>query len=100
MAAAPPTTQGRIPVKERPKGAVGFIAPVDTSPWAMVAGYVAIFSLLLLPGPFAVVLGVVALRHCGKNPHLRGKIRAWFAISFGGLMTFILAGTIVLSALN
>ena len=68
------------------------LLPVGRSGWAIAAGYLGIFSLLLVPAPFAIIVGFVALNDLKKNPALAGKGRAIFGIGMGilmlGLLTF------------
>ncbi len=66
------------------------LLPVGRSPWALIAGYLGIFSLLLIPAPFAIATGILALRDIKKNPHSHGKGRAIFAIVMGTLGTIVL----------
>jgi hypothetical protein len=39
--------------------------------------------VLLLPAPFAVLLGVLALKELKRKPELHGAGRAWFGIIMG-----------------
>lgn len=66
-----------------------WLVPVGRSGWAIAAGYLGLFSVLLVFAPFAVVCGVMALRSIKKNPGLGGKGRAWFGIGMGGLVSGI-----------
>jgi hypothetical protein len=68
------------------------LLPIGRSPLAIVAGYLGIASLLLVPAPLALVFGWLALRDLRARPHLHGRGRAWFAIAMGA------AGTIALAA--
>ncbi len=51
---------------------VSLIAPANTSGWAIAAGYAGLFAVFLafffVPGPIAIVLGIVALRDLKRNP--------------------------------
>jgi hypothetical protein len=72
------------------------ILPVNTSGWAIAAGYLGLFSLLIVPGPFALATGILAVRHIARNPGMRGKVRAWLGIVLGtlgsvGLIAWIVA---------
>ena len=59
--------------------------PVGRSWWAIVAGYLGLFSFLVVPAPFALLTGILAIRDIRANPHLHGLGRAWFAIVMGVL---------------
>ena len=75
--------------------ALGLIVPINTSVWAIFASYAALFSLLMVTAPVALILGIIALRDVRKNPQLRGTFRAIFAIVMGTIFTLILVGIIV-----
>lgn len=59
------------------------VAPVNTLPLAIAAGYVGLISVLCIPAPFAVLLGVLALRQLRRQPKTDGRVRAIFAIVMG-----------------
>jgi hypothetical protein len=67
-----------------------WVLPVGRSPWAVAAGYLGIFSLLLVFGPFAIGAGILGLRQLKRKPHLHGKGRALFGIIAGSLATVVL----------
>lgn len=67
--------------------AMKFVVPLNTSPLAIVAGYVGLISVLCFPAPFALLLGILALQHLKKNPKLDGKGRAIFAIVMGAVFS-------------
>jgi len=80
----------------RPSGAddpmMRMLLPVGRSPWAIAAGYLGLFSFLVLPGPLALGTGILAIRDIQKNPNLHGMGRAIFGIVMGGLATLALIG--------
>jgi hypothetical protein len=82
-ARAPRPTPGNDPVMR-------MIAPVGRSPWAIAAGYLGLFSLLLLPAPFAVATGLLALHDIRNDPDKHGKGRAIFGIVLGAIGTLAL----------
>jgi hypothetical protein len=67
-----------------------WVLPVGRSPWAIAAGYLGIFSLLLVFGPLAIGAGILGLRQIKRKPHLHGKGRAIFGIITGSLASCIL----------
>jgi len=69
--------------------ALGYIVPVGTSALSIVAGYLGLFSVLLVPAPFAILLGILALKDLKKNPRPHGKGRAIFAIIMGTVCTIL-----------
>lgn len=76
-----------------------FLIPVHPSIWAVVAGYVGLFSVLMVPAPFAFILGIVALRDIKKNPTKTGRGRAIFGIIIGTVFTIFFA-VVILNALR
>lgn len=62
---------------------LGLLLPINVSPMALVSGYLGLFSVLLLPAPFAILTGVLALRDIKNNPKRSGKARAIFGIFMG-----------------
>ena len=77
-------------------------AGVHTSPWAILAGYAGIFSVLLIPAPIALILGIIAFWHVRAKPGRKGLGRAIFAILMGTffsiLLLCVLWGTFVVYA--
>jgi len=63
------------------------ILPVGRSGWAIAAGYFGLLSLVIVPAPIAVILGIVAVIDIKKNPHRHGMGRAIFAIVMGSLFS-------------
>ena len=70
--------------------ALKMVVPLNTSALAIIAGYVGLISVLCLPAPFALLLGILALQHLQKNPKLDGKGRAIFAIVMGTIFSLVL----------
>jgi hypothetical protein len=75
--------------------ALKFVVPLNTSALAIIAGYLGLISVLCLPAPFALLFGILALRHLQRNPKLDGKGRAIFAIVMGTLFTGVLAISLI-----
>jgi len=67
------------------------VLPVGRSLWAIAAGYVGLFSVLLIPAPLALLLGVVAIIDIKRHPKKHGMGRAIFAVVMGVLFTVLLA---------
>jgi len=65
------------------------VAPVNTNTTAIVAGYLGLISVLVVPAPFALVLGVLALRQLRRNRKQDGYGRAIFAIVMGVVFTLV-----------
>ncbi len=66
------------------------LLPVGRSFWAIAAGYLGLVSILVLPAPFALVAGILAILDIKKNPEKHGMGRAIFGIVMGGLFSAIL----------
>lgn len=76
-----------------PNAFLALVVPVGRSVWAIFAGYLGLLSVLILPAPFAILCGVLAIKDIGKHPHKLGLVRAWFGILAG---SFCLLGILVL----
>ncbi|MFO0804654.1 MAG: DUF4190 domain-containing protein [Gemmataceae bacterium] len=70
-------------------GGLQFVVPINTSGLAIAAGYVGLISVLCLPAPLALILGILALRQLKKNPKMHGHARAIFAIVMGVIFTLV-----------
>ncbi len=68
-----------------------YLLPVGRSGWAIAAGYLALFSVLLIPAPIALFCGIMALRDIAQHPEKTGKPRAWFGIIMGVVMMTLFA---------
>jgi DNA-directed RNA polymerase subunit RPC12/RpoP len=69
---------------------LGLILPVNISGWAIAAGYLGLISVLLVPAPFAVVTGILAIRDIRAHSGKHGMARAIFGIIAGSLGTLLL----------
>jgi len=63
------------------------LVPIGVSGWAIAAGYLGLISVLLLPGPLAVISAALAFSDIKRNPHRRGMGRAVFGLIMGALGT-------------
>jgi hypothetical protein len=68
--------------------ALRMVIPVDRSGYAIAAGYLGLFSVMLLPAPLAILFGILALKDIKSHPEKIGKGRAWFGIIMGGIFVF------------
>ena len=71
--------------------ALKWLIPIGRSGFAIAAGYLALFSVLLLPAPFALLFGILAVCDIKRHPEKSGRGRAWFAVVMGGIFTVLLA---------
>lgn len=65
------------------------LLPVGRSGWAIAAGYLGLFSFLVVFAPIALVVSIVAALHLKKHPELHGWGRTIFGLIAGGLMTVV-----------
>ena len=81
---------------ERPENSLGMrmMLPVGRSAWAIIAGYLGLFSVVVLPAPFALVCSILAISDIRKssstaNPKY-GMGRAIFGLIMGIIGTCVL----------
>jgi hypothetical protein len=77
--------------------ALRWVLPVGRSGWAIAAGYLALFSVLLFPAPFALATGIVGIVVIKRNPSKHGMGRAVFGVVMGALGTGLLCTLFLLS---
>jgi hypothetical protein len=85
---------------DRHDATMRMLLPVGRTPLSIVAGYVALFSVLLVPAPIALVLGLAAKTQLKRRPGSYGRGRAVFAIVMGSVFTAVLAMVVVAAALT
>ena len=68
--------------------------PVDRSGWAIAAGYLGLFGLIIFPAPLALIAAILAIRDINKSKKTDkpkyGMGRAIFGLIIGILGTGIL----------
>lgn len=74
------------------------LLPVGRSGWAIAAGYLGLFSLLVIPAPFAVIIGILGIRDIRKNPKKHGMGRCIFGIVMGLAVIAIWVWVVVASS--
>lgn len=67
--------------------AMRVILPVGRSVLSILAGYAGLFSILILPAPIALGLGIASIIDLKKHPEKYGMGRAVFAVAAGALFT-------------
>jgi hypothetical protein len=60
-----------------------WLLPVGRSGWAIAAGYLGLLSFLVVPGPFAIICSIIAIRDIRKHPDRHGMGRAIFGLVTG-----------------
>jgi len=70
------------------------VLPVGRSGWAIAAGYLGLFSLILIPAPIAVIVSIVAIKdilNSKKTPNPKhGMGRAIFGLLAGLFGCFLM----------
>jgi hypothetical protein len=61
------------------------LIPVGRSLWAIAAGYLGLVSVLCVPGPFALIAGIMAIHDIRTHPERHGMGRAVFGIVMGAI---------------
>ena len=96
-ASAPPVVPGPLQnpnaksaARQEMERELKHVIPLNTRPLAIVASYVALFSILLFPAPVALLFGLIALADVRNHPEAAGKGRAIFAIIMGVLGSALL----------
>lgn len=84
-------------VKAETDPSLKWILPVGRSSWAIAAGYLGLFSVILIGAPFAVFAGIIALREIKQKPELGGKGRAIFGIAMGSIFSVLYGLLIAMS---
>jgi hypothetical protein len=76
------------------------LLPVGRTPLAIIAGYLGLFSILCVPAPIALAVGIWAVIDLKKKPGMHGMGRAVFGIVMGALGTISIAIAIVSGLIN
>lgn len=77
--------------------AMRILLPVGRSGYAIIAGYLGLFSLIVFPAPLALIFGLLALRDIKQHPDKGGKGRAIFGVVMGAIFTLVLLTFILLA---
>ena len=95
----PPPAPPPLPQRMEDSAGMRLLLPVGTSGLAIAAGYVGSVSVLVVPAPLALLLGIFAIRSIRKSrrtPHPKhGMGRAIFGIVVGGAFTALLLAILV-----
>lgn len=71
--------------------AMRLLLPVGRSGWAIAAGYLGLFSMVILPAPIAIIVSLIAIRDIRKSKldahPKRGLGRAIFGLLMGVIFT-------------
>lgn len=95
-----------LPVKAEIGDDLGMrlLLPVGRSGWAIAAGYLGLFSMLVVPAPIALIVSLLAIRDIRRSkdsPHPKhGMGRAIFGLVMGLLGTGVIAAMLISIALD
>jgi hypothetical protein len=72
------------------------LLPVGRSGWAIAAGYLGLFSVLMIPAPFALLCAIMGIRSIRRDKNVHGMGRAIFGLIMGlvgtiGLIVMLVA---------
>jgi hypothetical protein len=76
---------------------IRMLLPVGRSGWAIAAGYLGLFSVLLIPAPVALAVSLMAIRAIKKDKTKHGMGRAIFGLIMGVLGTGLLLFMLIFS---
>ena len=75
------------------------LIPVGRSGWAIAAGYLGLFSLVLVPAPISVMISIIAIRDIrlskGTAKVKHGMGRSIFGLVMGILGTLALGAVVI-----
>ncbi len=96
LIALPPVGSGRDPGQD---AGLRMILPVGRSGWAIAAGYLGLFGLLIVPAPLALIFAIIAIldirKHRNDPRPKYGMGRAVFGLVIGVLGTLWLLYLVV-----
>jgi hypothetical protein len=81
---------GARPPQMGDDAAMRMILPVGRSGLAIAAGYLGLLSCIGPLAPFALVIGIMAMKDIKAHPEKHGMGRAWFGVIMGGLGTLLM----------
>jgi GYF domain 2/Domain of unknown function (DUF4190) len=73
------------------------LMPVGRSGLAIAAGYLGLFSFVIIPAPIALIISIMAIRDIKKHPETHGMGRAVFGLIMGilgslAILVLVVAG--------
>ncbi|MBI3724808.1 zinc ribbon domain-containing protein [bacterium] len=78
--------------------ALGYVLPVNVSPLALIAGYLGLFSILIIVAPVGLLVSILAIHDLKKHPEKSGWGRAIFGLGSSILFTGILIFALLAAA--
>lgn len=96
------TPRGHTSIGDDP--GIRALIPIGRTGWSIAAGYLGLFSLIILPGPIALIISLIAIfdiRKAKKQGVVkRGMGRAVFGLIMGLIATALLVVFIIASLLE
>jgi hypothetical protein len=80
--------------------AIRMLLPVGRSGLAIAAGYAGLLAVVPCLSPFALLLGILAIRDLRNNPHKHGMGRAVFGVVMGSVFTLVTIGLLIAAAVS
>jgi hypothetical protein len=77
-----------------------WLLPVGRSGWAIAAGYLGLFSFIILPAPIALIISIIAIMDIRKHPQRHGMGRAIFGLVMGIVGSVVLCLCLVALSLS
>lgn len=103
-AGIPSFTPSAIPPSMGDDAGMRMLLPVGRSGWAIAAGYLGLFSLIVIPAPVALIVSIIAIldiRKSKKTPHPKhGMGRAIFGLIAGAAGTLLIVAVLISAALK
>lgn len=80
--------------------AIRLLLPVGRSLWAIAAGYLGLFSVLICPAPVALLVSLIAIWDIRTHPEKHGMGRAIFGLVMGLLGSLVIAFILLTAAVR
>ncbi len=71
------------------------LLPVGRSGWAIAAGYLGLFSFLVVFAPICLIISIIAAGHLRRHPELHGWGRTIFGLIMGVLGSLFLVFMVI-----
>ena len=93
----PPVINKKSKNASESDAAMRILLPVNRSGYSIIAGYLGLISILLIPAPFALLFGFLGIRDIKNNDEKHGMGRAIFGIAMGAIFSILLLWVIIKS---
>ena len=91
----PPVINKKSKNASESDAAMRILLPVNRSGYSIIAGYLGLISILLIPAPFALLFGFLGIRDIKNNDEKHGMGRAIFGIVMGAIFSILLLWVII-----